>query len=147
MNFNKVILIGNLTQSPELRSLPSGQPVTSFGLATNRFWKDQSGQRQQKAEFHSIVLFGKLAETTSKYLQKGSLVLVEGRLQTRSWDDAKTGVKRYKTEIVGENIQFGPKTIGGAPNATDAGSNPTQAESLETIEYPEDDINPEEIPF
>ncbi len=108
MNFNKVILIGRLTRDPEAKALPSGQQVSSFGMATNRYFNDKSGQRQEQTEFHNIVLFGKLAEIASQYLRKGSLTLIEGRMQTRSWQDQE-GNKKYKTEIVGESIQMGPK--------------------------------------
>lgn len=109
MNLNKAFLVGRLTRDPQTRSTPSGQTVCDFGLATNRVWTDQNRQRQEKTEFHNIVLWGKLAETGSKYLRKGSLVLIEGRIQTRSWDD-QSGNKKYKTEIVAENIQLGPKS-------------------------------------
>jgi len=109
MNLNKVILIGRLTRDPESRSLPSGQQVASFSMATNRFFNDKSGQRQEQTEFHNIVLFGRLAEIASQYLKKGNLCLIEGRIQTRSWQDPE-GNKKFKTEIVGENIQMGPRS-------------------------------------
>jgi len=108
MNLNKTILIGRLTQDPDMRTTPSGQTVCSFGLATNRIW-NKDNQKQEKTEFHNIVLWQRLAEIASQYLKKGSLLLVEGRLQTRSWQD-QTGVKKYRTEIIGENIQLGPKS-------------------------------------
>ncbi len=110
MNLNKVFLIGRLTRDPEVRVMPSGQQVTTFGLATDRFYTDKtSNQRQQKTEFHNIVMFSRLAEIASQYLKKGSLVLVEGRLQTRDWQDA-SGQKRYRTEIVAESMQLGPRS-------------------------------------
>ena len=109
MNFNKAVVVGNLTRDPEVRTLPSGQSVASFGLATNRIWNDQDGNRQQATEFHNIVAFGKLADICSNYLAKGRLVLIEGRLQTRSWQ-GQDGVKRYRTEIVADNMQMGPRT-------------------------------------
>ncbi len=110
MNLNKVILVGRLTADPEIRTIPSGQQVCSFGLATNRVWTNQSTkQREEKTEFHNIVLWGKLAEIASQYLNKGSLTLIEGRLQTRSWQD-QSGVKKYRTEIIGESLQMGPKS-------------------------------------
>lgn len=111
MNLNKVFLIGRLTRDPESRALPSGQTVTSFGMATDRFFNDKSGQKQQQTEFHNIVLFGKLANIASQYLNKGSLVLIEGRLQTRNWQDS-SGNQRYRTEIIAERIQLGPKSAG-----------------------------------
>ena len=109
MNFNKAILIGRLTRDPETRSLPSGQSVVNFGLATDRFFTDKSGQKQQQPEFHNIVLFGRLADIASQYLNKGSLVLIEGRLQTRTWQDS-TGSKRSRTEIIGQSLQLGPRS-------------------------------------
>jgi single-strand DNA-binding protein len=109
MNLNKVFLIGRLTRDPEIRVMPSGQQVATFGLATDRFYTDKtSGQRQQKTEFHNIVMFSRLAEIASQYLKKGSLAMVEGRLQTRDWQDA-SGQKRYRTEIVADSMQLGPR--------------------------------------
>ena len=119
MNLNKVFLVGRLTRDPETKSLPSGTSVTSFGLATDRFYSDKSGQKQQQTEFHNIVMFGKLAEIASKYLTKGALTLIEGRIQTRSWQDS-SGVKKYRTEILAERMQLGPRSTGGktAPTAS-----------------------------
>jgi len=109
MNLNKVFLIGRLTKEPEVRSTPSGQMVCSFTLATNRVWNNkETGQKEEKTEFHNIVLWKRLAEIASQYLSKGSLVFIEGRLQTRSWQDS-SGNKRYRTEIIAENMQLGPK--------------------------------------
>lgn len=125
MNFNKVILAGRLTRDPESRSLPSGSNVVSFGLATSRMWKDQSGNRQEASDFHNIVAFGKLADICAQYLVKGRLIIAEGRLQTRSWQD-KDGSKKYRTEIVLENMQMGPRTDNAAsaprPNRSNAPS-------------------------
>ena len=97
---NKVLLIGNLGGDPEVRNTANGQAVANFSLATNRKWKDRGGNRQEQTEWHSIVAWGKQAEIAGQYLAKGSRVFVEGRLQTRSWEDKHTGAKRYKTEIV-----------------------------------------------
>ena len=151
MNLNKVFIIGNLTRDPELKTLPSGKAVASFGIATNRVWKDQSGQKKEDVQFHNVVVFGRQAETTSQYLTKGSSVLVEGRIQTRNWE-AQDGSKRNKTEIVAESIQFGPRrgTGAGAGLSAQTGAKKGASgkeEELETIEYPEEEINPEEIPF
>jgi single-strand DNA-binding protein len=115
MNFNKVIIIGRLTRDPETKSLASGQSVVNFGVATSRFFTDKSEQKQQQTEFHNIVLFGRLAEIASQYLNKGSLVLIEGRLQTRAWEDS-TGNKRTRTEIIGQSLQLGPRTTGATPS-------------------------------
>jgi single-strand DNA-binding protein len=108
---NKVILVGNLGRDPEVRSLPSGQPVASFSVATNRRFKDRDGNRQEQTEWHNVVCFGRQAEIAGQYLTKGKQVYVEGRLQTRSWDDRQSGEKRYRTEVVCENFQM----LGGAP--------------------------------
>lgn len=150
MYLNKVLLVGNLTRDPEKKALPSGTSVTTFGIATNRVWNDQSGQRQEQADYHNIVVFGKQAETSAQYLKKGQSVLIEGRIQTRSWD-ADDGTKRYRTEIVADRVQFGPKS-GGAPMAagdnSSAEANQGEAkEDVPEIEYPEEEINPEDIPF
>lgn len=103
---NKVILIGNLGKDPEVRSLPSGQPVATWTMATSRRWRDKNGQKQEQTEWHQIVCFGKQAEIAGQYLQKGKQICVEGRIQTRSWDDRNTGEKKYRTEIVCDNFQM-----------------------------------------
>ena len=108
MNLNKVFILGNLTRDPEKRSLPNGQTVVSFGVATNRFFTDKNQQKQQETEFHNVTMFGRLAEIASQYLNKGSLVLIEGRLRTRNWQDS-SGTKHYRTEIIAERMQLGPK--------------------------------------
>ncbi|MCR4283745.1 MAG: single-stranded DNA-binding protein [Parcubacteria group bacterium] len=148
MNLNKVLLIGNLTRDPELRSLPSGAQVASFSVATNRVWKDQSGQRKDDTQFHNVVVFGKQAEIVAQYLKKGSSALIEGRIQNRSWD-GPDGNKRYRTEIVAERVQFGPRRTDGQSSSQGAEKHEESGknESVDTIEYPEDDINPDEIPF
>ncbi|MCX6740870.1 MAG: single-stranded DNA-binding protein [Candidatus Parcubacteria bacterium] len=113
MDLNKVFLIGRLTKNPELRTTTTGQNVASFGLATNRFWTDRNGQKQKSAEFHNIVLWGRLAELAQKWLQKGNLAFIDGRLQTRNWQDPQ-GVKHYRTEVVAERLQLGPKSSAAA---------------------------------
>lgn len=146
MYLNKVMLIGNLTRDPELRSLPSGVKVCSFSIATNRVWKDKNGSRQEAADYHNIVVFGRQAETVAQYMKKGSSIMVEGRLQTRSWDDKNSGEKKYRTEVVADRTQFGPKAGGSAGGAS---TQPKQSDpgEVDTIEYPDEDINPEDIPF
>ncbi len=118
---NKAILIGNLGKDPDLRYTPGGQPVATFSLATSEKWKDKDGNMQDKTEWHNIVVWGRMAELAKEYLAKGRQVYIEGRIQTRSWDD-KDGNKRYTTEIVARQMQFlggrdaGPKDIpAGAP--------------------------------
>lgn len=148
MNFNKAFVLGNVTRDPELRHTTSGHAVATFGLATNRVWKNSAGEQQKQAEFHNIVAWGRLAEICSQYLKKGSLVFIEGRLQTRSWQDQQ-GQKRYRTEIVAETMQMGPKSIGSV------GAGQEKAEKADdeiaTVELPsaedEEEIKPEEIPF
>jgi len=150
MYLNKVILIGNLTRDPELRSLPSGVKVCSFSLATNRVWKDKNGARQESADYHNIVVFGRQAETVAQYMKKGSSILVEGRMQTRSWDDKTSGEKKYRTEVIADRTQFGPKKgegTTGAPNIPKNLDSSNKSEAIDSIEYPEEDINPEDIPF
>lgn len=149
MYFNRAIIIGNLTRDPELRSLPSGIQVATLGVATNRVWKDKNGAKQESTDFHNVVVFGRQAETTSQYLKKGSSVLVEGRMQTRSWDGAD-GQKKYRTEIVADRIQFGPRSAGsgaGAPAAAAPKGDDQPAPPADAIEYPEENINIDDIPF
>jgi len=148
MNLNKVILVGRLTQDPQMRSLPSGQSVASFGLATDRFFTDKTGQKRQQADFHNIVLFGKLAETASQYSTKGSLVLIEGRLQTRSWKDA-SGNQRWKTEIVAERLQLGPRAAGKVTSPAAGPAEEAPKEEIPIIEEGEEegDIDVSKIPF
>ena len=151
MYINKVMLYGNLTRDPELRALPSGGNVASFGVATNRVFKKADGSKQEATEFHNVVVFGRQAETCAQYLKKGSPAYVEGRIQTRSWD--KDGAKQYKTEIVAERVQFGPRatgTGGGAPRSEGSigdAEAPQNAPKGEGIDYPQEDINPDDIPF
>jgi single-strand DNA-binding protein len=148
MYLNKAILIGNLTRDPELRSLPSGIKVCTFSLATNRVWKDKNGARQESTDYHNVVVFGRQAETIAQYMKKGSSILVEGRMQTRSWDDKNSGEKKYRTEIVADRTQFGPKGgSGGGASSGSSGTPKASPEEVDSIEYPEEDINPEDIPF
>jgi len=128
MNLNKVIVIGRLTRDPETKTTPSGQTVCNLGLATNRVWNNQNNEKQETTEFHNVVLWRRLAEIASQYLKKGSLVLIEGRLQTRSWQD-QTGVKKYRTEIVAESMQLGPRSsnIEAVRNFPDQSQNSGQA--------------------
>lgn len=146
MYMNKAIIIGNLTRDPELRSLPSGAKVADFGVATNRVWKDQAGNKQESVEYHNIVVFGRQAETSAQFLKKGSGVLIEGRIQTRNWD-GQDGQKRYRTEIVAERVQFGQRSGGGDKQADEPKDDNGIDKLEDQIEYPEDDINPEDIPF
>lgn len=149
MNLNKAFILGNLTRDPELRQTPNGQAVCSFGIATNRFYTDSTGQKQKQAEFHNIVAWGRQAEIVGQYLKKGSSVLVEGRLQTRSWQDPQ-GAKHWKTEIIAERVQLGPRPgFGGQQEPADEKPQSTNEEPTPVIELPEDseEIDPKNIPF
>ncbi len=154
MYLNKAFLFGNLTRDPEMKSLPNGNKVTSFSLATNRVYKDAAGAKQEQVEYHNIVVFGRQAETSAQYLKKGQGVMIEGRIQTRSWDDKTTGEKKYRTEIVADAVQFGPKSSGpasadgftgaSAPTSSAAAAAPLD---LGSIDYGDANINVDDIPF
>jgi single-strand DNA-binding protein len=148
MYLNKAIVYGNLTRDPEVRALPSGIQVCSFSVATNRVYKDKNGAKQENVDYHNIVVFGRQAETAGQYLKKGSSVLVEGRMQTRSWDD-KDGQKKYRTEIVADRIQFGPRSGGSSSGGEKFAPKKEEKEEVGggAIEYPEEQINPDDIPF
>ncbi len=142
MNLNKVFLIGRLTQDPETKTTPAGKAVCRFGLATNRISRDPiSGETKKSTEYHNIVLWRRLAEIASQYLTKGSLVLIEGRLQTRTWQDNQ-GNQRSRTEIVAERIQLGPKTAGKVVPPEKEIPTPEEIPIIE-----EEEINVKDIPF
>ncbi len=151
MYLNKVFIIGNLTRDPELKALPSGSKVCSFGIATNRVFKNKDGQRQDATEFHNIVVFARTAELAAQYLKKGSQALIEGRMQTRSWE--ADGQKKYRTEVVAESIQFGSRPVGGQAGASSTASDQKAVDDAQAIEagdkiaYPSEEINPDDIPF
>ena len=159
MYLNKSFIIGNLTRDPELKALPSGIKVCSLAVATNRYYKDRDGNRQDSVEYHNIVAFGRVAELAAQYLKKGGQVLIEGRLQTRSWE-GKDGEKRYRTEIVADTVQFGNRPagsgFGSGSGSTPQGTVATQPGKetdqgpeapADKIEYPTEEINPDDIPF
>lgn len=148
MFINKVFLYGNLTRDPELKALPSGSQVAEFAIATNRVYKDKEGAKKEEVDFHSIVSFGRQAEVIVQYLKKGRPIFVEGRIRTRSWESKDGTGKRYKTEVVLEQFQFGPKSANQQPAADnqpqgEAGSKENGA----GIQYPEEQSNVEDIPF
>lgn len=148
MYLNKAIVFGNLTRDPELRSLPSGQSVASFSVATTSVWKDKNGVRQEDTQYHNVVVFGPQATSVSQYLKKGSGALVEGRMQTRSWESPEG--KKYRTEIVADRVQFGPRRsgeTGGSGMANGPKDAAVDSPAPETIDYPTEDINPDDIPF
>lgn len=140
MDLNKVMLIGRVVKKPEMRSTPSGQNVSTFSVVTNRMWTDKNGQKQEKAEFHNIVAWGRSADIASQYLDKGKKIYVEGRLQTRDWE-GQDGVKRYRTEIVAENFIMLDRS---GSNGGD-GSEPIIIEPVKDM--PVDEVNLEDIPF
>lgn len=175
MNVNKVIIVGRLTRDPEKKAIPSGQTVTNFSIATSRKWKSTEGQEQEKTEFHNIVAWGKRGEVIAQYMTKGQEIYLEGRLETRSWDDQESGKKMYRTEIIMEDFQFGSRPgSAGTPQenyqnkqgntapATDSNPNPTPtqaparedvnipaAEEIPTIDVDADteEVKVEDIPF
>ncbi len=146
MYLNKVILIGRLTRDPEIKALPSGQSVASFGLATNRVFVNKSNQKQEQTEFHNIVLFGRLAEIASQYLKKGSLAMIEGRIRTRNWQDSQ-GNQRTRTEIVAERMQLGPRAAGRVVPPVNPEEKTPAPEEIPIIEEDEGEINVKDIPF
>lgn len=145
-SLNRAMIIGNLTRAPELRQTTNGQPVCSFGVATNRTWKDASGERQEQVEYHNVVAWGKLAEICGQYLEKGKKVYVDGRLQTRDWE-GQDGVKRYRTEIVADNMIM----LSRAGQSGDFGGSqaPRKGPDMgdEPSAQPDDEIKIEDIPF
>ncbi|HEY4499803.1 MAG TPA: single-stranded DNA-binding protein [Candidatus Paceibacterota bacterium] len=147
MNLNKVFILGRLTGDPLLRSTPTGVQVANFSIATNRVWTDKTGGRKEETQYHNVVLWGRQAEIANRFLKKGALVLVEGRLQTRDWED-KQGQKRKTTEIIGERLQLGPRP-GGFSAAPKGEEVMEKTEALPTIEIgdTEGDIKSEDLPF
>lgn len=135
MNLNKAFILGRVTKDPEMRNLPSGQQVANFGMATNRYYTDSSGQKQEAVEFHNVVAFGKSADIISRYVNKGALLLVEGRIQTRNWNNQQ-GQKQYKTEIVVESLQLGPKSSGATGNLSNYQKPFTRPEPNKNDEIP-----------
>ncbi len=130
---NKVFLVGYLGGDPDVRSTPNGKPVATFSVATSQKWRDRDGNRQEKTEWHSVVCWERNAEVAGQYLTKGQLVHVEGRIETRSWEDKQTGDKRYKTEVICDRFQM----LGGGSRSTE--------ERERTANYRDDDED--DIPF
>lgn len=162
MNLNKVMLVGRLTRDVETRNTPSGQTVATLSIATNRFWKDKSGTRQDQTEFHNVVLWGRLAEIAGQYLSKGQEAYIEGRLQTRKYI-AKDGTEKRTTEIIGENMQLGSRAQGSgtgtpissfakpatpsAPSATPRQETPAEQIPTINLDEEEEEIKIEDVPF
>lgn len=161
MNLNKVLIVGRATAQPELKKTPSGQSVSTFSVATNRVWTDKNGARQEDTEFHNVVVWARQAEIANQFLTKGAMVLVEGRLATRSWQD-KNGATHRTTEIVCERFQLGPKAQGasngayaggakssfaGSPRSNDSSAQPA-AEEIPIIDLDKaEDVGMEDVPF
>ncbi len=148
MNLNKVFILGRVTADPQLRTTPAGQSVTTFSIATNRVWTDKTGKRQEEAEYHNVVAWGKQAEVATQFLAKGSLVLIEGRLRTRSWQD-KQGQNRKTTEIICERLQLGPRATGSPKTSGGAlGSQELKAEEVPIINIEDkEEVKEENLPF
>jgi|SRR3989338_1531662 len=144
MSLNRAMIIGNLTRDPEVRQTASGQPVCSFGVATNRSYKDKEGQRQEQTEFHNVVAWGRLAEICGQYLGKGRKVYVEGRLQTRDWE-GKDGAQRRTTEIIAENMVMLDRAQGGSGGSQPLAPAPSSAS--EPAVNADEEIRLEDIPF
>lgn len=153
MNINKAIIVGRITNDLELKSTSTGREVLSFSVATNRTWKDQAGTKQEKTEFHNIVAWGKQAQTIAQYFVKGQEIFVEGHLETRSWDDETTKKKMYRTEVILDSFDFGARpgdsniAKDGKPNNKKQWKPKTKDDTTSEIEYPIEELNPEDVPF
>lgn len=147
-SLNRATILGNCTRDPETRQTPSGQSVCSFGVATNRAWTDAAGAKQEAADFHNVVAWGKLAEICGQYLAKGRKIYVEGRMQTRSWE-GQDGAKRSTTEIIADNVILLDRTGGGAPAsaASPFAAPPVAKPKDDPSPNPDDEIKIEDIPF
>lgn len=147
---NKVFILGRVTADPQLRTVPSGQSVTTFGVATNRVWTGKDEKRQEETEFHNVVVWGRQAEVASQFLRKGALVLIEGRLRTRSWQD-KQGQSHRVTEVICERMQLGPRPAGsGTSKVIDKETveiPESAAEEIPVINIEDEEIKPEDLPF
>jgi single-strand DNA-binding protein len=174
MDLNKVLIVGRVTADPQVRTTPGGQSVTTIGVATNRVWNDKNGAKQEETEFHNVVLWGRQAEIAGQYLKKGAMVLIEGRLRSRSWTD-KQGQQRKTTEVMAERLQLGPRAQGsssgqgggswqGSSSASSSQAGGGQGsgrmngfapqaddkmleEEIPVINLDDEDLKPEDIPF
>lgn len=144
MSLNQAQIIGNLTKEPDVRQTPNGSTVATFSIATNYTWKDSNGQKQEKAEFHNVVAWGKLAEICQSYLKKGQKVYIQGRLQTRDWE-AEDGSRRYKTEIVADNMIMLSGAV--APQQANTPAQPVAANANADFSKADDEISIDDLPF
>lgn len=146
MDLNRATVLGRLTRDPEVKTTPSGQSVANLGVATNRVWTDKSGTRQEKVEYHNIVLWGKLADIAGQYLSKGRRVYLEGRLETRDWT-GQDGVKKYRTEIIADNLIMLDGPQGGNSGAPRGDNPPPPSDPDMPASGGDDEIKVEDIPF
>lgn len=160
MNINKIIILGRLTRDPEMRTTPNGQTVANITVATSRRWKGTDGQWQEKSEFHNVAAWGKQGEVIGQYFTKGQEIYIEGRLETRNWDDKDSGKKMYRTEIILDKFEFGAKPGGNNAGQGDYSSTPQQSrpaakpapkkdDEIPTINLDDeqDEIKIEDVPF
>ena len=149
MDFNKVIIVGRVVANPEIKNTPSGQSVTTLSVATNRTWTDKNGGKKEEAEFHNVVLWGRQAEIATQFLTKGATVLIEGRLQTRTWND-KQGIQHRTTEIMAEKMQLGPRFGGGNSQGSkfDSADKSSKTDDVPVINLEDDEEKSlDDIPF
>ncbi len=148
-SLNRVFLIGNLTRDPEMRYTPKGTAVVDLGLAVNRMFTTEEGERREEATYIDVVLWARLAEIAEQYLKKGRSVFIEGRLQLDSWDDKQTGQKRSKLRVIGENLQMlgGRPDSEGAPPSSRPARPATSAPPVRPTKDPDLDAEPDDIPF
>lgn len=146
MDLNRATILGRVTRDPEVRSTTSGQSVCTLSVATNRSWTDSAGTKQEKSEFHNVVLWGKLADIAGQYVTKGRRIYLEGRIETRDWTD-NAGVKKYRTEIVAENMIMLDGPRGTSPQSPAEGGNTYSAPSVQNQPAIEEEIKVEDIPF
>ncbi|MBU0981599.1 single-stranded DNA-binding protein [Patescibacteria group bacterium] len=145
-SLNRAQLIGNLTRDPEVRQTSGGKTVCSFSVATNSTWTDASGQRQEKAEFHNIVAWGKLAEICAQYMSKGRKIYAEGRIQTRDWE-GEDGVKRYRTEIVADNVILLDRSGAPVEGGFEREANSSALRKEEAPALQEEEVSIDDLPF
>lgn len=144
MNFNRVFIIGRLTNDPQLKTTPGGQSVATFSMATNRTWVNKQGVRQQDVQYHNIVVWGRQGEVANQFLKKGTMAMIEGRLQTRKWQD-KQGQNHSITEIVSEHLQLGPRAMNESPSKFGSAAEPAEKETANSHDFT-DDAKEEQLP-
>lgn len=147
MDINKAIIIGRVGQKPEIKAMPSGTAIVTFAVATTHRYKDKDGQTQERTQWHNIVAYGALAENIGRFVEKGQIVYVEGRMQTDSYEK-KDGTKGYSFKIIADTVRFGPRAGGVAPQTQEQEKQePPASYQPAKVEYPDEDIDPDSIPF